>query len=436
MSSSLPSIFPSNFSSIGNIFVKKPQPPTPAQVAAKLAAERAELARAEREAERVQARPPENTSTTGRPSSRGRRVIERKPCICQEIFGQGSFKKAHNLQCAVGDICDDRLKQYTEDKFVALLQSIDHNDEITVEQQWKYIKDEIERQQQFYPLLALDIPLILLKFKSADNPTEFIYKDEFTEQLYKRDYPIDLDLVILIMQRMRPAGPGFDVLGLAEKLIKHRVLSCDYKYDNTGEYGEVEDSITVLSDWDTQYQTYIGDDTSNDRKLVCFMMLEYIIHQLARVIIKSKEIDAELENRINLFTHVRGQLKQYYPSIFIPETGAASITDVLNTAYSIFEKDGDKDKDNGWHKGLAMFQNLNNYNPLRLLVRGHKEEQLDGDIHKLIRMNLTYPLPNTMSIVEQIKAQYVAFSGGSRKRPKTKRRRSHKKKKGTRKMFR
>jgi hypothetical protein len=427
MPSSLPSIFPS-------IFGKQPTKETPAQAAAK---------RADEEVKLVRVKPPENTSTTtGRPTIRGRRFVERKDCICREIIGRGSFKKAYKLQCAVGDICDERLNQYTDDRFVALIQNIEYeNENEKIEEQWKNIKDEIERQLQFHILLlSLDIPLILLKFKKTDKPTEFIYKDEFEEKLYTLKYPEDLESVILIMRRMHPAGPRFDVLGLAKKLIRHRVMSCDYKYDNTGEY----DGVEVLSDWDTQYQTYIGDDKSTDRELVCFMMLEYIMHLLILVYNASNNIrpapetgiDVELENRINLFTHVRGQLKEYYPEIFTPETKVVGIIkNVLFIAYDIFEKYG------GEKKGLTMFQNLDHYNPFKSLVKDHKENELFGDIHKILQMEITYPLPHTMSIAEQIKTQYTLLTpkgslGGSRKRPKTKRRRSYKKKKGTRKMFR
>ena len=325
---------------------------------------------------------------------------------------------------------------------MALIQNIEYeNENEPIEEQWKNIKDEIERQLQFnLVLLALDIPLVLLKFKKPDKPTEFIYRDEYEAKLYTLDYPEGLEAVILIMQRMRPAGPGFDVLGLAIKLINRRVMSCDYKYDNTGEY----DGIEVLSDWDTQYQTYIGDDTSNDRELVCFMMLEYIIHLLILVYNASNNIrptpetgiDAELENRINLFTHVRRQLKDYYPEIFTPETKAVGIIKaILFIAYDIFKKYG------GEEKGLDMFANLDGYNLFALLVENHKATELSGDIHKILQMEITYPLQDSKSIAQQIMTQYALLTpksslGGSRKRPKTKRRRSHKKKKNTRKMFR
>jgi hypothetical protein len=325
---------------------------------------------------------------------------------------------------------------------VALIQNIKYGNENKLkEKQWQNIKSEIERQLQFHLLLlSLDIPLVLLKFKNTDKPTEFIYKDEFEAKLYTLDYPQDLESVILIMQRMRPAGPGFDVLGLAIKLINRRVMSCDYKYDNTGEYDEIE----VLSDWDTQYQTYIGDDTSNDRELVCFMMLEYIMHLLILVYNASNNIkpdlktgiDPELENLINLFTHVRIQLKDYYPEIFTPEPKAVGIIkNILFIAYDIFKKYG------GEEKGLDMFTNLDGYNLFALLVENHKATELFGDIHKILQMEITYPIQNSKSIVQQIMTQYELLtpkdsSGGSRKLPKTKRRRSHKKKKNTRKMFR
>ena len=103
-------------------------------------------------------------------------------------------------------------------------------------------------------------------------------------------------------------------------------MSCDYKYNNTGQYDtETGATIDVLIDWDTKHQTILNEaDKSNKIKLVSFMMLEYIIHLLILVYNASNNIrpapetgiDAELENRINLFKLVRIQLKGYYPEIF------------------------------------------------------------------------------------------------------------------------
>jgi len=461
MPSSLPSIFPS-------IFGKQPTKETPAQAAAKRAAADAERAQAKRAAADVSApkepSPPAFARPTSKAPARGRVVVGNtmmkvqagiENCICSELFAEGSYKNAHKLECAIeySSMCDSRLNEFINDKYVALIQNIIYgNEEEPIEDQWDDVKTEIERQQSFvHREVALDIKLVILQFKNkpALLKYEYIKKNEFDTKLYKRDYPADLEKVIMIMERMRLPVENFNALGLAQKLIESGIMSCDYKYNNTGQYDtETGATIDVLIDWDTKHQTILNEaDKSNKIKLVSFMMLEYIMHLLILVYNASNNIrpapetgiDAELENRINLFKHVRIQLKGYYPEIFSQKTEEAVgiITDVLSAAFDIFLKD---------EKGLTMLQNLVHYNLFKSL--GKPQDDLDellarlaGDIHKILQMEITYPLPHTMSIAEQIKTQYTLLTtkgslGGSRKRSKTKRRRSHKKKKNTRKMFR
>jgi len=454
--------------SLPSIFGKQPTKQTPAQAVAERAAADAERAQAKRAAAAdvsapKEPSPPAFARPTSKAPARGRVVVGNtmkvqagiENCICSELFAEGSYKNAHKLECAIeySSMCDSRLNEFKNDKYVALIQNIIYgNKEEPIEEQWGDVKKEIERQQSFVQdQVALDIKLVILQFKNkpALLKYEYIKNNEFDTKLYKRDYPADLEKVIMIMERMRLPVENFNALGLAQKLIESGIMSCDYKYNNTGQYDtETGATIDVLIDWDTKHQTILNEaDKSNKIKLVSFMMLEYIMHLLILVYNASNDIrpapetgiDAELENRINLFTHVRIQLKGYNTEIFSQKTEDAVgiITDVLSTAFDIFLKD---------EKGLTMLQNLVHYNLFKSL--GKPQDDLDellarlaGDIHKILQMEITYPLPHTMSIAKQIKTQYTLLTpkgslGGTRKRPKTKRRRSHKKKKGTRKMFR
>jgi hypothetical protein len=236
----------------------------------------------------------------------------------------------------------------------------------------------------------------------------------------------------MIMERMRPAKQIFNALGLAEKLINARVMSCDYKYNNTGQYvTETGATIDVLIDWDTKHQTVLtDDDMPNNNKLVSFMMLEYIIGLLTSMISPNTDIT----DKIYLFNNVRDQLRAYYPDLFVPgDSGLDKVKDVVDTALAIFYQDKGKNS--------TARLNLVAYNPLTYFET-HDDKQLDSDIHKILQMDITDPKDSKELVVAQIRRQYTLLTpkssslGGSRKRPKTKRRRSHKKKKGTRKMFR
>jgi hypothetical protein len=316
---------------------------------------------------------------------------------------------------------------------MALIQNIIYgNKEEPIEEQWGDVKKEIERQQSFVQReVALDIKLVILQFKtkSVSDKYEYIKNNEFDTNLYTRAYPENLEKVIMIMERMRLPVQNFNALGLAQKLIESGILSCDYKYNNTGQYvTETGDTIDVLIDWDTKHQTILNEaDKSNKIKLVSFMMLEYII-QISTLIIGS---NADITDKIYLFNNVREQLKTYYPDLFVPDaTGLKKVKEVITTALTIFSRDK--------HKDSTALLNLVTYNPLTH-IEEHVVEQLDSDIHKILQMNITDPKDSKEHVAAQIKRQYASLTqklGGSRKRSKTKRRRSHKKKKGTRKMFR
>lgn len=437
---SLPFIFPS-------FLGKQPTKQTPAQAVAERAAADAERAQAKRAAAAdvsapKEPSPPAFARPTSKAPARGRVVVGNtmkvqagiENCICSELFAEGSYKNAHKLECAIeySSMCDSRLNEFKNDKYVALIQNIIYGNEEEPKDQWDDVKKEIERQQNFVQReVALNIKLVILQFKNkpASDKYEYIKNNEFDTKLYKRDYPADLQKVIMIMERMRLPVEDFNALGLAQKLIEYGIMSCDYKYNNTGQYDvETGATIDVLIDWDTKHQTILKEaDKSNNIKLVSFMMLEYII-QILTLIIGS---NADITDKIRLFNNVREQLRTYYPDLFVPgDTGLDKVKDVVTIALNIFQQDNSKD--------YTALLNLVAYNPLTHIEK-HDSKQLDSDIHKILQMNITDPKDSNESVATQIKRQYALLTpklGGSRKRPKTKRRRSHKKKKGTRKMFR
>lgn len=436
------------------LFDKKlPLKDTPAQATAKRVAEEAKLAQAERAAAAAAAdvsapikpSPPASAPPTSKAPARRRVVVgntmrlqaDTQNCICSRLFANGSYKNAHELGCAIesGSMCDKNLNGFTREKHMALIQNIIYeNEEEPIEEQWGDVKKEIERQQSFVQReVALDIKLVILQFKNKreSDKYEYIKNNEFGNNLYERDYPENLEKVIMIMERMRLPVQDFNALGLAEKLINARVMSCDYKYNNTGQYvTETGATIDVLIDWDTKHQTVLtDDDMPNNNKLVSFMMLEYIIGLLTLMIGPNTDIT----DKIYLFNNVRGQLRLYYPDLFVPgDSGLDKVKEVITTALTIFGRDNYKDS--------TALLNLVAYNPLTY-IETHDVKQLDSDIHKILQMNITDPKEITETVAAQIKRQYAILTpkgslGGSRKRSKTKRRRSHKKKKGTRKMFR
>lgn len=87
-----------------------------------------------------------------------------------------------------------------------------------------------------------------------------------------------------------------------------------------------------------------------------------------------------------------------------------------------------KEDYNRWQTALNYEERLAAFN-------NYVTKYIPFDINCLLNMTFT----DKVNIEDQIKKEYISYivgKGGSRKRPKTKRRRSHKKKKGTRKMFR
>ena len=86
-------------------------------------------------------------------------------------------------------------------------------------------------------------------------------------------------------------------------------------------------------------------------------------------------------------------------------------------------------------KDYNLWQIAPNYTERLAAFNNYFTKYIPFDINCLINMTFT----DNVNIEDQIKKEYISYiarKGGSRKRPKTKRRRSHKKKKGTRKMFR
>lgn len=388
---------------------------------------------------------------------------------------------------------------YNSTHFVALMikDKLNSNGKIIipVANLWKSTVNEIMRQLNFFDIgLSVDIPIVILEF-TPDKPTRtlIIPKAEFYNTFYTegskiKECPEGLTHIILIMERIQPPGPNFNAIDLAQRLVRANVFSGDFKASNAGTVGDK----SVLIDWDPKFQFNIAPNISEaDRSnLVCYMVLTFLIELVDYAAIKSnniykykddnKKLTDELENLIKLFLNTCKQLREVYPSIFKKDdSGRGAILDIIKSAENVFDKNP-----------IDMFLNLLNYDPVHNIQLSFYETDTDViqlfldterqqyyndnnpdptlsgdkmydsyekyilnffmkyipfDINCLI--NMTFEINDT-SIENQINQQYKAYltryknllnlkkRGGSRKRPKTKRRRSHKKKKGTSKMFR
>jgi hypothetical protein len=433
------------------------------------------------------------------PIRNGRKVVEQPPsnCLCNKPFEKGGFKSAHELKCTEANgVCYPGLdpKTYNNKDFVALIikDKLDSNSEIIipVADMWESTVNEIVRQLSFLDKgLSVDIPIVILEFTSG-VPALIISKNEFYDSFYTeestiKECPAGLKHIILIMERIKLPGPNFNVIDLASRLVIANVFSGDFKAGNAGMVGD----NSVLIDWDPKFQFDINPkireaDRSN---LVCYMVLTFLMELIDYMVItsndiyafrKNTELTAKLTDSNQLFLNTREKFNEYYPSIFTKDdSGRKAILRVIESARKVFDK-----------KPIDMFLNLLNYDPVHniqlLLYKENKMESQNSasfyfrsmsetlkftdkvrktdynlwqtapnytgrlaafnnyftkyipfDINCLLNMTFT----DKVNIEDQIKKEYISYivgKGGSRKRPKTKRRRSHKKKKRTRKMFR
>jgi hypothetical protein len=155
-----------------------------------------------------------------------------------------------------------------------------------------------------------------------------------------------------------------------------------------------------------------------------------------------------INNYINIncnirFNNVKQQLYEYHKDI----VNYDECIRVIKSATELFTGTL-----NGKTKQQRMLSNLNGYNPFRVYTYVNDTIRTPGNIDELYKdVYISFQIIMDVQddnqrdkikkmVVDQFMAKYKELSqvahGGSRKRSKTKRRRSHKKKKGTRKMFR
>ena len=416
---------------------------------------------------------PTGPSTPNGPSRPlfGRNLIKQS-CICTEEFASGGFKTAHDLNCnIINGKCYPELKDYTNENFVALSIRDKTNSNIHLSDQWVNIIEEVKRQQHFVENgLAVNIPMVILVYNEGEST--FINSTDYETDFYQLAYPPKLARIILIMQRITPPGSDFDAIGLADRLVSANVFSGDFKVINVGVVGD----NSVLIDWDPKLQVDIDHSQTESvrRELVCYMVLTFLMELIDYMAVTSHNIinssldkaeTKKLTESINLFSNTHKKLKEYYPSIFTKGGGGrAAILAVIKSAETAFGE-----------KSISMFLNLINYDPIhniQSLLSDDKTRQTNYSLNKPdpnlpyreryipykryiddyfmnyipfdinCLLNMTFE-PSEVGIENQIITYYLDVSGlstkpkgGSRKRSKTKHRRSYKKKKGTRKMFR
>ena len=395
------------------------------------------------------------TTTMARPFFRGKRTII-PSCICKIVFESGGFKTAHDLNCNSQDgTCYQELNEYNNNEYIAL--SIRDkkisSGVIPIADLWENTIVEIERQLMFVEKgLAVNIPMVILEY--TDKAPEFIKRGSFATKFRAIDgekssiisCPENLVRIVLIMERIEPPGPTFDAIGLAKNLVQNGVLSGDFKPANVGIHKPANVSIDgynpVLIDWDPKFQEDVFNiDTKREEDLVCYMIITFLTQLLAFIIYRCRSDD--INSNINLFNNVKEQLYAYHKDIVKYD----EYVRVIKSATELFTGTL-----NGKTKQQRMLSNLNGYNPFRVYTFVNDKIRTPGNIDELYKdVYISFQIIMDVQddnqqdkikqmVVGQFMEKYKELSqvadGGSRKRPKTKRRRSHKKKKNTRKMFR